>query len=64
MGEVSHDLGIAPSTVSHHIRELRQSGLIRLEKHGKCTACCVDMQVMADLALFFGKPALGGVHKS
>jgi ArsR family transcriptional regulator len=64
VGEVSCNLGIAPSTVSHHIRELRQAGLIHMEKHGKCTACCVDPRVLTSLAMFFGEHVVDSTKKN
>jgi ArsR family transcriptional regulator, arsenate/arsenite/antimonite-responsive transcriptional repressor len=42
VGELGKGLEIDPSTVSHHIRELRQSGLIRMERRGKNMLCWVD----------------------
>ncbi len=42
VGEISRGLGVAASTVSHHVRELRQAGLIRLERRGKNIDCWVD----------------------
>jgi DNA-binding transcriptional ArsR family regulator len=42
VGELCKGLEIDPSTVSHHVRELRQSGLIRMERRGKNMLCWVD----------------------
>lgn len=42
VGDLGKGLEIDPSTVSHHIRELRQSGLIRMERSGKNILCWVD----------------------
>ncbi|MDQ1240678.1 MAG: ArsR family transcriptional regulator, arsenate/arsenite/antimonite-responsive transcriptional [Thermodesulfobacteriota bacterium] len=50
VGELAKGLEIDPSTVSHHIRELRQSGLIRTERRGKNTLCWVDPETVADVA--------------
>ncbi|MCC7228927.1 MAG: helix-turn-helix transcriptional regulator [Fimbriimonadaceae bacterium] len=30
------------STVSHHLKALREAGLIRMERHGKTMCCCPD----------------------
>ena len=53
VGELGRDLGIAPSTVSHHIKELYHAGLIRMEKQGQKVQCQVDLEVLRDLAGFF-----------
>ena len=53
VGDLSRDLKIAASTVSHHLKELRQAGLIHMERTGKTVACWVDRDVLDDLAGFF-----------
>lgn len=52
-GEVGEGLGIAPSTVSHHLKELRRAGLIKVEKRGQRAECWVDPEILAELAEFF-----------
>ena len=53
VGELGRDLGLAPSTVSHHIKELRQAGLIRVERRGQNIHCWIDPDVVRSLADFF-----------
>jgi ArsR family transcriptional regulator len=55
VGELGKRLGIAPSTVSHHVKELRQAGLIRTERQGQTILCWVDPEVIRDLAGFFAQ---------
>jgi DNA-binding transcriptional ArsR family regulator len=55
VGELGRDLGIAPSTVSHHIKELRQSGLIHMERRGQNVACWVEPGTLRELAAFFSE---------
>ena len=56
VGELGKGLEIDPSTVSHHIRELRQSGLIRMERRGKNMLCWVDPEtVIATANLLTGR---------
>lgn len=50
VGEVGRGLNIVPSTISHHLKELRQAGIIHMEKKGKFTQCWVDMEVVTLLA--------------
>ena len=53
VGEVGNDLKIAPSTVSHHLKELRQSGLVHMERRGQNIDCWANQETLADLAGFF-----------
>jgi len=50
VGELGEHLDITLSTVSHHIKELRQAGLIKVERRGKNIECWVDDQVVRSLA--------------
>ncbi|RUM94995.1 MAG: transcriptional regulator [Thiothrix sp.] len=53
IGELGKSLKIAPSTLSHHVKELNHAGLVRLERHGKRVQCSVDPEILQDLAGFF-----------
>ncbi len=53
VGELGEDLGIVPSTISHHIKELRQAGLIRMERRGQKMECWIDPDAIKDLKDFF-----------
>jgi ArsR family transcriptional regulator len=59
VGELGSPLGISPSTVSHHLKELRQSGLLKMQRRGKNVDCWVDPRVLQDLALLFSPEACG-----
>jgi ArsR family transcriptional regulator, arsenate/arsenite/antimonite-responsive transcriptional repressor len=54
VGDLGKNLGIAASTVSHHIKELHRAGLIRMERCGRTVKCCVDPRAVQELADFFG----------
>lgn len=59
VGELGGDLKIAPSTVSHHIKELNRAGLINLERSGRSIRCWLDAEILKELAGFFERrPAL------
>lgn len=58
VGELGQNLGIAPSTLSHHLKELANAGLIQTQRRGKNVACWVDPETLAELAAYF-KSLLG-----
>ncbi len=53
VGALGGDLDIVPSTVSHHVKELQQAGLIRMERRGQRVECWVDPETLGRLAAFF-----------
>ena len=53
VGELGEGLDIAPSTLSHHIKELNRAGLVQMERRGKNVDCWVEPQVLIALASFF-----------
>jgi DNA-binding transcriptional ArsR family regulator len=50
VGELGEKLDITLSTVSHHIKELRQAGLIRVERRGKNIECWVDEEALSAMS--------------
>jgi DNA-binding transcriptional ArsR family regulator len=64
VGELGRELDITLSTVSHHIKELRQAGLIRVERRGKNIECWIDEQAVSELAeLLAGRESVGQLHQ-
>lgn len=55
VGDLGEDLGIAPSTVSHHLKALSQAGLIRMERDGQTVQCWVEPAVLDSLGTFFAQ---------
>ena len=53
VGELGEKLDIVPSTVSHHIKELRRAGLIRTSRNGQKIECWVDPETVEMLKDFF-----------
>jgi len=56
VGTLGEPLGIAPSTLSHHLKELHRAGLVRMARRGRHVECWVDPAVLEELATFF-RPA-------
>lgn len=57
VGEVCCRLGGSPSTLSHHLKELRLAGLIVTEKRGRSIYCRVDQRAVDRLKNFLDQPA-------
>jgi len=53
VGELSDELDVGKSTVSHHVKELRRVGLLRTERRGQKIACWVDPEMIKELMMFF-----------
>lgn len=49
VGDMGKDLGIARTTVSHHVKELRRAGLLKVEKHGRKIECHLGDETVRDL---------------
>ncbi|MCB1046465.1 MAG: helix-turn-helix transcriptional regulator [Calditrichaeota bacterium] len=64
VGDIMEELDLAPSTVSHHLKELRQTGLIRMERRGRHMDCWVDPEVLASLADFFSQTLRSGLERA
>jgi ArsR family transcriptional regulator len=54
VGEVCCAVPIAPATVSQHLKQLRQAGLIVTQREGKFIRCGVDPRALARLAAYLG----------
>jgi ArsR family transcriptional regulator, arsenate/arsenite/antimonite-responsive transcriptional repressor len=53
VGDLAKDLDIVPSTVSHHMKELRQAGLIKMKRSGQKIECWIDPGIINELEGFF-----------
>lgn len=56
VGELGSTLDIAPSTLSHHLKTLRDAGLVVTERRGKRVECHVQPAVLEALSAFFSRP--------
>ena len=53
VGELGEGLDIAPSTLSHHLKELNRAGLVQMERRGKLVECWVEPETLKTLSNFF-----------
>ena len=57
VGDLSANLSIAQSTISHHLKELHRAGLIGTRRNGQRIECWVDKATLESLSDFFKAPA-------
>jgi len=55
VGQLAEGVDIAPSTLSHHLKELHRAGLVQMARRGKQVECWVEPQTLEQLASFFGE---------
>lgn len=55
VGDLGGDLGLAASTVSHHIKELRLAGLVNIQRKGQKIECWTSRDILLQLAGFFAE---------
>ena len=56
---------LALSTVSHHLKELREAGLIRCERRGQLVYCSTNPEALAEVERFVkGPPASGRAEQA
>lgn len=52
VGEIQAELGITPSTLSHHLDKLKHEGLLTVERQGTFLWCRANTQALQDLLGF------------
>ncbi len=50
VGEISAGLELAASTVSYHLKELRRTGLISMNRRGRQVECTINEGALEELA--------------
>ena len=55
VGDLDSQLDIAPSTLSHHLKELNRAGLINMKRDGKQVICSVNTDMMQQLQNVFSQ---------
>lgn len=56
VGDLGSDLSIAPSTLSHHLKELHQAGLVQMARRGQHMDCWIDPASLENLRHFLQLP--------
>lgn len=52
VSEIAGQFDVSLSTVSHHLKELRNAGLVRCERRGQHVFCSIDPEALALLERF------------
>lgn len=53
VGDLSSQLSIASSTLSHHLKELHRAGLIEMQRQGKQIFCSINPSTLAEVSALF-----------
>ena len=59
LSQIAGRFHLSLSTVSHHVKELRNSGIITCEKRGQRIYCWVNPDVLAELEQFARPTTVG-----
>lgn len=52
VGEIGESLGIAPSTLSHHLEKLKSEGLVKVSREGTFLRYTADSVALGELLAF------------
>lgn len=53
VGDIAEQFDLTLSTVSHHLKELKEAGLIKCEQRGQFTYCLINEEAVKELHSFF-----------
>ena len=59
VGQLGEGIDIAPSTLSHHLKELNRAGLIHMQRNGKLVECWVEPSTLEQMGSFFNQTIKG-----
>ena len=54
VSKIAREFDLSLSTVSHHLRELKNAGLIRCEKRGQSVYCTPEPEALRTIERFLG----------
>jgi ArsR family transcriptional regulator len=52
VGEIGVELGVTPSTLSHHLDKLKNEGLVNVQREGTFLRCTANTKALEDLLGF------------
>lgn len=52
VGDIGSELGIAPSTLSHHLEKLKNEDLVRVQREGTFLRCSANTETLQELLGF------------
>ena len=52
VGEIGAELGVTPSTLSHHLDKLKHEGLVNVQREGTFLRCTANTKAFEDLLGF------------
>ncbi len=55
ISKIAREFDLSLSTVSHHLKELRNAGLIRCEKRGQTVYCTAEPEALEAIERFLGE---------
>jgi len=61
VGELQEHLGVPASTLSHHVAQLVNVGLVRQEREGRVLRCTPDFGLMTELVDYLTEECCRGV---
>ena len=53
VGDLGQKLKIAPSTLSHHLKEMNRAGLIDMRRDGKQVYCSINQETLQEIRNLF-----------
>ncbi len=62
-GDIVNELPLAQPTVSQHLKELKNAGLIKGEIEGNAICYCIDATAFQQLLVYFSNIALKAANK-
>ncbi len=55
VGDIAQQFNLSLSTVSHHLKELKEAGLIKCEQRGQHIYCLINEEAVQELRRFFSE---------
>jgi DNA-binding transcriptional ArsR family regulator len=55
IADIIAKLSVGAPTVSHHVKELVDAGLVNVEKNGKYVTCHLNLEMQKELSAFFSE---------